>query len=78
MQIKHICIYSVLSDDNDKSIIGYVNTQQLLNDPTNIENKLVKNFMIKFNKKSAFKVLTPETPLEVLEEFFKSNSFAIS
>lgn len=64
---------TVISQEN-RALLGYISIprlQQLLKEGKVKDNDPVQSAMLKFRRKGAkYKVITTETPLEELEEFF--------
>ena len=68
----------VLSNVTAKKIIGYVDVDALLKEDNITARKpLVIDSTIRFKSRNTFRVISPATPLEELEEFLQQNEFAI-
>ncbi|KAK9368401.1 hypothetical protein V1509DRAFT_623956 [Lipomyces kononenkoae] len=84
--------YLPVISSRSRSLLGYLSAEQVqktFNSPNpprpnvsdrgaNLSTATVRSFMRKFPKKQAFQKITPDTPLEDLEEFFDSgHDFAV-
>ncbi|KAK9453881.1 hypothetical protein V1511DRAFT_471843 [Dipodascopsis uninucleata] len=78
--------YLPVTTSKTRSLIGYLSAEQLQNLPNlkELENKytpdkrIVKHFMHKFTKTREFQMITLDTPLEELEDFFAhGHDFAV-